>query len=100
MEELKGNLRGLVEIRKESMNSSAKGLRKVNEKIVVQKAQPISSVPPLLANSNKKTPETSSQGVDTQVTTGPYTRTRRINYERRATRFIMEELKEIHKNVI
>ncbi|XP_059078169.1 uncharacterized protein LOC131876720 [Cryptomeria japonica] len=67
VEELKGNLRGLVEIRKEAMNSSEDGLKKVNEKYVVMEAQPISIIPPSATRSNKKNLETSSQGVGTQV---------------------------------
>lgn len=51
MEELKGNLRGLVEISKKAMNSSVKGLKRVNEKIAFQRDQPSS------AKTNKKSLE-------------------------------------------
>lgn len=44
MEELKGKLRGLVEISKEVMNNNVEGLKWVNGKIIIQKAQPLNSV--------------------------------------------------------
>lgn len=42
-EELKENLRGLVEFSKEAMNSSVEGIKRVNEMIAIQRAQPSSA---------------------------------------------------------
>lgn len=60
MEELKGNLRNLVEIRKEAMSSSVEGLKKVNKMIVIQKAWTINKVLHLVAKSKKKNLDPSS----------------------------------------
>lgn len=76
MDELKSNLRVLVDIRKEPMNNSVEGLKTLNEKIPTHKAQPLSSIPPSAIKSKRKNMDVNSQGPEMQVSTGLSTRTR------------------------
>lgn len=60
IEELKGNLKGLVEINKEVMYNSLEGLKRLNEKIAVQKSYPINFDPSSVVKLSKKSVKTNT----------------------------------------
>lgn len=79
VEHLQESLSNLVDINKKAMNNSVEGLKRVNEKVIIHKAQLINIILTSTTKSKKKNLDTNPQGFEVQVSTGPSTRTRRRN---------------------
>lgn len=97
---IKGSLKNLVEISKDVMNNSSKGLLRVNNMIVDYRVDPIASVTPSDSKQKKIVKGVGGQMPRSHTTTSPCTRTRRKNQEQGNSIFIMDELEGINRKVI
>lgn len=91
MEEIKNNLKNLVDISKEAMRNSMEGLEKINAMVMEYGSNPIDN--DYLSDINKKKELGSEDSaVGGNKTTGPSSRTRSRRSNKGTSRFIMEDL--------
>lgn len=99
MEEIKNNLKNLVDISKEAMRNHMEGFEKINAMVTEYKSNPINSDYPGDSNIKKKLNGKDSS-MDGNKTSGPISRTRSRRSNKDTSRFIMEDLEEINKVTI